>query len=115
MAPPAILLTDLVKRYGGQAALDGVSLTVPAGQFMALVGASGSGIGVGVSDIRASSSWQAPPSMNSCCSNRKRWNGIRVTGPSIRYSSRARIMRRRAAWLQAHVDLYRALGGGWNP
>ena len=43
MAPPAILLTDLVKRYGGQAALDGVSLTVPAGQFVALVGASGSG------------------------------------------------------------------------
>ena len=43
MAPPAILLTDLVKRYGGQAALAGVSLKVPAGQFVALVGASGSG------------------------------------------------------------------------
>jgi len=43
MAPPAIALTDIVKRYGGHAALDGVSLTVPVGQFVALVGASGSG------------------------------------------------------------------------
>ncbi len=43
MAPPAIALTDIVKRYGGHAALDGVSLTVPAGQFVSLVGASGSG------------------------------------------------------------------------
>ena len=43
MAPPAIALTDIVKRYGAHAALDGVSLTVPAGQFVALVGASGSG------------------------------------------------------------------------
>lgn len=43
MAPPAIALTDIVKRYGGLAALDGVSLSVPTGQFVALVGASGSG------------------------------------------------------------------------
>lgn len=43
MAPPAIALTDIVKRYGGLAALDGVSLSVPSGQFVALVGASGSG------------------------------------------------------------------------
>ncbi len=43
MAPPAISLTDIVKRYGGHAALDGVSLTIPSGQFVALVGASGSG------------------------------------------------------------------------
>jgi osmoprotectant transport system ATP-binding protein len=43
MAPPAIALTDIVKRYGAHAALDGVSLEVPAGQFVALVGASGSG------------------------------------------------------------------------
>jgi osmoprotectant transport system ATP-binding protein len=43
MAPPAIALTDIVKRYGAHAALDGVSLVVPAGQFVALVGASGSG------------------------------------------------------------------------
>ena len=44
----------------------------------------------------ASSSWQAPPAMNSSCSNRQRWNGIRVAGPSTTYSSSARIMRRRA-------------------
>ncbi|HEX5379398.1 MAG TPA: ATP-binding cassette domain-containing protein [Phenylobacterium sp.] len=43
MASPAIALTDIVKRYGAHAALDGVSLNVPAGQFVALVGASGSG------------------------------------------------------------------------
>ncbi|WP_309643810.1 ABC transporter ATP-binding protein [Phenylobacterium sp.] len=43
MALPAIELVDIVKRYGAHAALDGVSLSVPAGQFVALVGASGSG------------------------------------------------------------------------
>jgi osmoprotectant transport system ATP-binding protein len=43
MAPPAIALTDIVKRYGAHVALDGVSLDVPGGQFVALVGASGSG------------------------------------------------------------------------
>lgn len=43
MTQPAIELIGIEKRYGAQAALAGVSLEVPAGQFVALVGASGSG------------------------------------------------------------------------
>src|SRR3954468_6117 len=42
-APPLLRLQSLVKRHGGQAALDGVSLDVAAGAFVALVGPSGSG------------------------------------------------------------------------
>jgi osmoprotectant transport system ATP-binding protein len=44
MAGPAFLdIERLTKRHDGRAALDGVSLAVPAGQFVALVGPSGSG------------------------------------------------------------------------
>jgi osmoprotectant transport system ATP-binding protein len=43
MTSPAIQLTDIVKRYGAHLALDRVSLSIPQGQFVALVGASGSG------------------------------------------------------------------------
>ena len=39
----AIELTEIVKRYGGQVALAGVSLVVQPGEFTALVGGSGSG------------------------------------------------------------------------
>jgi osmoprotectant transport system ATP-binding protein len=42
-APPLLRLEGLVKRHGAQAALDGVSLDVAAGSFVALVGPSGSG------------------------------------------------------------------------
>ena len=59
-------------------------------------GSSGGGMGVGSSARRASRAWQAPPAMNSPCSSSQRWNGIRVVGPSTTYSSRARIIRRRA-------------------
>jgi osmoprotectant transport system ATP-binding protein len=44
MTEPAFLdIEGLAKRHGGKAALDGVDLSVPAGQFVALVGPSGSG------------------------------------------------------------------------
>ena len=43
MAGPAIAFDDVSKRFGGHAALSGVSLTIASGEFVALVGASGSG------------------------------------------------------------------------
>ncbi|MFL6846711.1 MAG: ATP-binding cassette domain-containing protein [Allosphingosinicella sp.] len=44
MAAPSLLeLNGIAKRHGGVAALDGVSLSVAAGAFVALVGPSGSG------------------------------------------------------------------------
>jgi len=43
MAAPLIAFHDVSKLYGGQAAVDGVTLDIPAGQFVAVVGASGSG------------------------------------------------------------------------
>jgi osmoprotectant transport system ATP-binding protein len=43
MAGAAIELSDVAKRYGAVAALNGVSLSIAAGEFTALVGGSGSG------------------------------------------------------------------------
>ena len=43
MTQPAIELIGVEKRYAGHEALARVSLDIPAGQFVALVGASGSG------------------------------------------------------------------------
>lgn len=43
MTQPAIELIGIEKRYAGHEALARVSLEIPAGQFVALVGASGSG------------------------------------------------------------------------
>ena len=43
MIQPAIELIGIEKRYAGHEALARVSLEIPAGQFVALVGASGSG------------------------------------------------------------------------
>jgi osmoprotectant transport system ATP-binding protein len=41
--PPFLALNRIVKRHGGRTALDGVSLAVDQGSFVALVGPSGSG------------------------------------------------------------------------
>jgi osmoprotectant transport system ATP-binding protein len=43
VAGPIIELSEVVKRYGALAAVDGVSLTIEAGTFVALLGGSGSG------------------------------------------------------------------------
>ena len=43
MTEPIIELQDVVKRYGDVAAVDGVSLQLQAGEFVALLGGSGSG------------------------------------------------------------------------
>ena len=40
---PSVAFIDVSKRYGAATALDGVTLSIPGGQFVALVGASGSG------------------------------------------------------------------------
>ena len=41
--PPALELTDVVVEFGGRRAVDGVSLTVRAGEILGLIGESGSG------------------------------------------------------------------------
>src|SRR5436305_432575 len=40
---PFLEIENLAKRHGSRPALDGISLSIPAGQFVALVGPSGSG------------------------------------------------------------------------
>ncbi|MDQ1742771.1 MAG: type transport system ATP-binding protein [Pseudonocardiales bacterium] len=39
----AVEITDLVKRYAGRPAVDGISLTVPRGHLLALLGTNGAG------------------------------------------------------------------------
>ncbi len=43
MSAPAVEVRDLTKRYGGRAAVDGISLTVQRGQLLALLGPNGAG------------------------------------------------------------------------
>ena len=42
-APPALVARDLVKRFGGVAAVDGVSIEVPRGRIFGLIGPNGAG------------------------------------------------------------------------
>jgi len=42
-APPAVRATDLVKRFAGFAAVDGLSIEVPQGSFYAFLGPNGAG------------------------------------------------------------------------
>ncbi|HST47267.1 ABC transporter ATP-binding protein [Jatrophihabitans sp.] len=41
--PAAVEIADLVKRYAGRTAVDGISLTVPRGELLALLGTNGAG------------------------------------------------------------------------
>ncbi|MFO0856453.1 MAG: ABC transporter ATP-binding protein [Phycisphaerales bacterium] len=41
--PPAIIVRNLVKRFGGRAVLDGINLEVQPGETMVIMGGSGSG------------------------------------------------------------------------
>lgn len=43
MPAPAVEIRDLVKRYTGRAVVDSISLTVPRGQLLALLGTNGAG------------------------------------------------------------------------
>ena len=43
MTTPAVQIVDLVKTYGDRRAVDGISLSVPAGQILALLGPNGAG------------------------------------------------------------------------
>ncbi|HEY2044833.1 MAG TPA: ABC transporter ATP-binding protein [Jatrophihabitans sp.] len=43
MPAPAVEIRDLIKRYDGRAAVDGISLTVSPGQLLALLGTNGAG------------------------------------------------------------------------
>jgi ABC-2 type transport system ATP-binding protein len=40
---PAVEVVDLVKRYGAKTAVDGLSLSVPAGSVTAVLGPNGAG------------------------------------------------------------------------
>ncbi len=42
-APPGFEIRGLVKRFGDKTVLDGIDLSVPAGQFLAIIGKSGCG------------------------------------------------------------------------
>ncbi len=50
-APAALELTDLRRRYGSVAALDGLSFTVPAGQVFGFLGPNGTGMTEAISAI----------------------------------------------------------------
>lgn len=43
MQPGTLTLTGLTRRFGGKTAVDNVSLTIPQGQFVAVIGRSGAG------------------------------------------------------------------------
>ncbi len=43
LGDPAVVVDGLVKRYGPRTVLDGVSLTVAAGELVALLGPNGAG------------------------------------------------------------------------
>ena len=42
-APPALSTRDVVKRFGGLAAVDGISIAVPKGRIFGLIGPNGAG------------------------------------------------------------------------
>jgi ABC-2 type transport system ATP-binding protein len=58
MTPPAIQIDSLVKRYGSLRAVDGLSLTIEAGEFFGLLGPNGAGKTTTIQSIVGLSTFQ---------------------------------------------------------
>ena len=99
MVRPMIELVGVSKRYGDHAALDGVSLSVEAGEFVALVGGSGSGKTTLLKTINRLN----PPDVGR----------VRVAGEDVGGLA-AHVLRRRIGYVFQEVGLFPHLSVGEN-